>query len=72
MTELDAGGGETGAELLGVVYGGGAVDFSDSVDLTGEETAGELAPPPLPLPEHLPPEDKVTSTQFFWPSTGLE
>jgi hypothetical protein len=71
MAELEAGGGETGAELdgLGVLDAGGAVDFSVTVDLIGEEAGEELAPPPLP--EHLPPEDRVTSTQFFWPATGV-
>ena len=47
-----------------------ADDFSVSVDLAGLEAEDELAPPPLPLPVHLPPEDRVTSTQFFWSLTG--
>jgi hypothetical protein len=68
--ELEAGG-ETGAELdgLGVVDAGGAVDFSVTVDLMGDEAGEEPAAPPLP--EHLPPEDRVTSTQFFWSLTGV-
>jgi hypothetical protein len=44
------------------------VDFSVSVDLAGleaEEAGDELAAPPLPLPVHLPPDDRATSTQFF-------
>ena len=74
MTELeDAAGGEIGAELDGF----GAVDFSvsgleDTVGLVETDAGDELAPPPLPLPEHLPPDDNLTSTQSFWPSTGLE
>jgi len=52
------------------VHGAGAVDFSVSVGLAGLEAADELAAPPLPLPVHLPPEDRVTSTQFFWSLTG--
>ena len=47
-----------------------ADDFSVSVDLAGLEAEDELAPAPLPLPVHLPPEDRVTSTQFFWSLTG--
>jgi hypothetical protein len=45
-----------------------AVDFSVSVDLAGleaEEAGDELAAPPPPLLVHLPPVDRVTSTQFF-------
>ena len=45
-------------------------DFSVSVDLAGLEAEDELVPPPLPLPVHLLPEDRVTSTQFFWSLTG--
>ena len=52
------------------VHGAGAVDFSVSVGLVGLGGEDELAPPPLPLPVHLPPEDRVTSTQFFWSLTG--
>lgn len=48
----------------------GAVDFSVSVGLAGLEAEDELADPPLPLPVHLPPEDRVTSTQSFWSLTG--
>jgi hypothetical protein len=77
-------GGETGAELvgLGAEDCAGAVGVSlagledtagldDTTDLTETEAGEELAPPPLPLPAHLPPEDKVTSTQFFWSLTGV-
>jgi hypothetical protein len=77
-------GGETGAELvgLGVEDCAGAVGVSlagledtagldDTTDLTETEAGEELAPPPLPLPAHLDPEDKVTSTQFFWSLTGV-
>jgi hypothetical protein len=52
------------------VHEADAVDFSVSVDLAGLEAEDELAAPPLPLPVHLPPEDRVTSTQFFWSLTG--
>jgi hypothetical protein len=71
-------GGDTGAELdgLGAEDCAGAVGVSlagldDIVDLTGIGAGEELAPPPLPLSTHLPPEDKVTSTQFFWSLTGV-
>lgn len=47
------------------------VALEETVDLTEEGAEEELAPPP-PLPEHLPPDERVTSTQFFWPSTGVE
>jgi hypothetical protein len=77
-------GGDTGAGLvgLGAEDCAGAVGVSlagledtagldDTTDLTETEAGEELAPPPLPLPAHLPPEDKVTSTQFFWSLTGV-
>jgi hypothetical protein len=77
-------GGDTGAGLvgLGAEDCAGAVGVSlagledtagldDTTDLTETEAGEELAPPPLPLPAHLDPEDKVTSTQFFWSLTGV-
>jgi hypothetical protein len=77
-------GGDTGAGLvgLGAEDCAGAVGVSlvgledtpgldDTTDFTETEAGEELAPPPLPLPAHLPPEDKVTSTQFFWSLTGV-
>jgi hypothetical protein len=82
-TAEDAGG-DTGAGLvgLGAEDCAGAVGVSlvgledtpgldDTTDFTETEAGEELAPPPLPLPAHLPPEDKVTSTQFFWSLTGV-
>jgi hypothetical protein len=68
---LDEAGEEAEPELdaLAMVDDTGAVDFSVTVDLASEEAGEELALPPLP--EHLPPEERVTSTQSFWSLTGV-
>lgn len=65
-----------GASLVGLeetaVVDASLVALEETVDLTDEAAEEELAAPPPPLPEHLPPDERVTSTQFFWPSTGVE
>jgi hypothetical protein len=58
------------ADEVGFPVHAGSLDFSVSVGLAGLEAEDELADPPLPLPVHFPPEDRVTSTQSFWSLTG--